>query len=105
MLLSQWLAHHHHLGFWDNPNRFEPERSSTDCGQVVRVTLSFLSAAGNLFAPTEAQIVLAKVAQKCRQFALADHPIELQLLVTLRPRHGIRVTLERRQTKANLASN
>jgi cytochrome P450 len=54
---------------------------------------------GNLFALTEAQIVLATVAQKYRLRVLANHPIGLQPLVTLRPRYGLKVTLERESEK------
>jgi cytochrome P450 len=51
---------------------------------------------GNIFALTEAQLVLATVAQRYRLRLAPYHPIELQPLITLRPLHGVKVVLERR---------
>ena len=42
------------------------------------------------------RLVLASVAQRYRLRVVPNHPIELQPLVTLRPRYGVKVTLERR---------
>jgi cytochrome P450 len=44
----------------------------------------------------EAQIVLATVAQHLRLDLVPGHPVEVEPLVTLRPRHGIRVMLRPR---------
>jgi cytochrome P450 len=101
LLLSQWLAHHH-PAFWDNPNCFEPERflAERSAGRPRYAFFPFgggpRMCIGNLFALTEAKIVLATVARKYRLRVLADHPIEPQPLVTLRPRHGVMVALEPR---------
>ena len=102
LLLSQWLAHHH-PAFWENPNRFEPERFSAESA-AGRPRYAFFPfgggprmCIGNLFALTEAQIVLATAAQKYRLRVPPDHPIELQPLVTLRPRYGVKVALELRE--------
>jgi hypothetical protein len=38
--------------------------------------------------------VLAAVAQRYRLRLTPGHPIELQPLITLRPRYGVKVTLE-----------
>jgi cytochrome P450 len=101
LLLSQWLAHHH-PAFWENPGRFEPERFMAERAEG-RPRYAFFPfgggprmCIGNLFALTEAKIVLATVAQKYRLRVLADHPIEPHPLVTLRPRHGVKVALEQR---------
>ena len=101
LLLSQWLAHRH-PAFWENPNRFEPERFSAEraSGHPRYAFFPFgggpRMCIGNLFALTEAQIVLATVAQKYRLRVPPDHPIQLQPLVTLRSRYGMKVTLEPR---------
>jgi cytochrome P450 len=102
VLLSQWLAHHHPV-FWKNPNRFEPERFSSEPASE-RPRYAFFPfgggprmCIGNLFALSEAQIVLATVAQKYRVRVPKDHSVELQPLVTLRSRYGMKVALERRQ--------
>jgi cytochrome P450 len=101
LLLSQWLAHHH-PAFWENPGHFEPERFSAERASA-RPRYAFFPfgggprmCIGNLFALTEAQIVLATVAQKYRLRVPPDHLIETLPLVTLRPRYGVKVALEPR---------
>jgi hypothetical protein len=42
---------------------------------------------------TEAQLVVATMAQRCRLRLMPEHPVDLHPLITLRPRHGIRMTL------------
>ena len=102
LVLSQWLVHRH-PAFWTNPERFEPERFSTEraAGRPRYAFFPFgggpRMCIGNFFALTEAQIVLATVAQKYRLRVLADAPVEPHPLVTLRPRHGVKITLERRE--------
>ncbi|HJU12823.1 MAG TPA: cytochrome P450 [Candidatus Binataceae bacterium] len=107
LLLSQWLAHHH-PAFWENPGIFEPERFSA-ARTEGRPRYAFFPfgggprmCIGNLFALTEAQIVLATVAQKYSLRTLPDHPIEPQPLVTLRPRYGVKVMLEPRENSHTL---
>ena len=50
---------------------------------------------GNHFAMTEAQLVLATIAQRYSLRLVAGHPVELQPLVTLRARHGMLMTAHR----------
>ena len=110
LVLSQWLAHHH-PAFWENPDRFEPERFSAEraSGRPRYAFFPFgggpRMCIGNLFALTEAQIVLATVAQKYRLRVPASHPIGLQPLVTLRPRYGVKVVLEQRGSYTDHAIN
>jgi cytochrome P450 len=102
LLLSQWLVHRHPT-FWENPDAFEPERFSAERA-AERPRYSYFPfgggprmCIGNQFAFTEAQIVLATVAQKYRLRVPPDHRIELQPLVTLRPRYGVKVILQPRR--------
>jgi cytochrome P450 len=101
VMLSQWLAHRH-PAFWENPERFEPERFSSEraAGRSRYAFFPFgggpRMCIGNMFALTEAQLVLATVAQKYRLRMIENHPIELQPLVTLRPKYGVKVSLEPR---------
>jgi enediyne biosynthesis protein E7 len=44
----------------------------------------------------EAMILLATIAQPYRLRLKPGFPVEPQGLITLRPRHGLRMTLERR---------
>jgi hypothetical protein len=41
----------------------------------------------------ESQLILATVAQRCQLRPVPGHPIELQMMVTLRPRSGLPMTL------------
>ncbi len=100
VILCQYVTHRH-PAFWDDPERFEPERFSAE-NAPTRPRYAYFPFAGgprqcvgNLFALTEANLVLATVAQRYRMRLLAGHQVELQPLVTLRPRYGIKVTLER----------
>lgn len=101
VMLSQWLTHRH-PDLWTNPDRFEPERFLPErCADLPRY--AFFPFGGgpraciaNWFVPSEAQIVLATVAQKCRLRMVPHHPMVLDPWLTLRPRHGLKVVLEPR---------
>jgi cytochrome P450 len=90
---------HRHPAFWEEPERFDPERFSPERSEG-RPNFAYLPfgggpriCIGNGFAMTEAQLVLATVAQRYRLRLAPGHPVELHPLITLRPRHGIRMTL------------
>ena len=51
---------------------------------------------GAAFAMAEAMIILATIAQRYRLRLKPGFPVEPQGLITLRPRHGLRMILERR---------
>ena len=100
VMLSQYITHRH-PAFWDEPDRFDPERFSLERSEG-RPRYAFFPFAGgprqcigNIFALNEANLVLATVAQRYRIKVAPAHPIELQPLVTLRPRYGIKVTLQK----------
>jgi cytochrome P450 len=101
VMSSQWLAHRH-PAFWENPTGFDPERFSAEraAGRPRYAYFPFgggpRMCIGNAFALTEAQLVLATVAQRYRLRLAPDHPIALQPLITLRPLYGVNVVLERR---------
>jgi cytochrome P450 len=90
---------HRHPAFWDDPERFDPERFSPERSEG-RPNFAYLPfgggpriCIGNGFAMTEAQLVVATMAQRYRLRLVRGHPVELHPLVTLRPRHGMRMTL------------
>jgi cytochrome P450 len=101
LLLSQYHAHRH-PSFWENPERFEPERFAAErAGGRPRYAYFPFGGGprmciGNIFALTEAQLVLATVAPRYRLRLDASHRVEPNPLVTLRPRNGVKVLLERR---------
>ena len=90
---------HRHPAFWEEPERFDPERFSPERSEGVRASPTCRSAAAResvsatAFAMTEAQLVVATMAQRYRLRLVPGHPVELHPLITLRPRHGIRMTL------------
>ncbi len=90
---------HRHPSFWEEPGRFDPDRFSHERSQR-RPDFAYLPfgggpriCIGNGFATTEAQLVVATIAQRYRLRLVPGYPVELHPLITLRPRHGIRMTL------------
>ena len=99
VMLSQYVTHRHPL-FWADPERFDPERFSPE-RSLDRPRFAYFPfgggprlCIGSYFALTEAQLIVATVAQRYRLKLVADHPVELDALITLRPRYGIKVLLE-----------
>jgi cytochrome P450 len=95
-------AMHRHPAFWEDPDAFHPERFSPErsAGRPHFAYLPFgggpRQCIGNTFALMEAQLVLATVAQRYQLRAVPGHVVEPNPLITLRPRGGLPVTLERR---------
>ena len=101
VLIVPWILHRK-PSLWENPDRFEPERFSPErsaahpryayipFGAGPRICI------GAAFAIEEALLILATVAQRYRLHLRPGHPVEPQGLITLRPRYGLPMTLERR---------
>ncbi|MBN9167481.1 MAG: hypothetical protein BGO98_23235 [Myxococcales bacterium 68-20] len=89
---------HRHPAYWESPESFEPERFRADrADKRPRYTyLPFGGGArtciGNHFAMMEAQIILAMIVRQERLSLEPGRPIELEPLITLRPKQGVRVT-------------
>lgn len=87
--------------YWENPTKFDPERFSPERMKNIHRYAWFPFGGGqrfcigNNFAMMEMQIV---VALACTQFnfSLAENfKLELEPLVTLRPKHGVMMKLEK----------
>jgi cytochrome P450 len=96
-----WVLHRH-ARLWDHPERFDPERFSPKRSRA-RSRYAYLPfgtgpriCIGASFAMTQMTLILATVAQRCRLRLVPGHPIEPQGLISLRPRYGVKVTLENR---------
>lgn len=93
---------HRHPGFWDAPETFEPERFSPECSEGRPQYAYFPFGGGPRlcigrdFALQEAVLILATVAQRYRLELAPGHPVEPEPLITLRPKHGMRMTLTTR---------
>ena len=101
VLISPWVLHRHRR-LWRDPGRFDPERFSPD-EAAARARFSYLPFGGGrricigaAFAMAEATLLLAAIAQRLRLRLVPGHPVEPQGLITLRPRHGMKMLLERR---------
>jgi cytochrome P450 len=101
-ILWSTYAIHRHPDFWEEPEKFEPERFSVErsAGRPRHVYIPFSHGPrlciGNTFAMTEAQLIIAAIAQRYRLKLVPDQKIEPQTLMTLRPKYGIQVYIEPR---------
>ena len=98
VLIVPWLLHRK-ASLWNQPHRFNPDRFAIE---PLRFTYIPFGAGqriciGAAFAMTEAILILATVAQRYRLRLKSGHPVEPQGLITLRPRYGMPMTLERRR--------
>jgi len=101
LLMSQYIMHHDPR-FFPDPFRFDPERWTPEAKES-RPKFSYFPfgggprlCIGEHFAWMEGALVLATIAQRFRMRLAPDHPVEMQPLVTLRPKHGMRMILEPR---------
>ncbi|HEY2243970.1 MAG TPA: cytochrome P450 [Xanthobacteraceae bacterium] len=97
VLIVPWLLHRK-ASLWDQPDRFNPDRFTTDPARFTYIPFGAGQriCIGAAFAMTEAILILAMVAQRYRLHLKTGHPIEPQGLITLRPRYGMPMILERR---------
>lgn len=100
VLISQWVMQRD-TRYFDDPTAFRPERWLD--GRLARELPRFAyfpfgggqrQCIGNTFALLEANLVLATLLQRVRPRLVPGHPIEPFAVITLRPRFGIRMTLE-----------
>jgi cytochrome P450 len=98
VIMSPYVIHHDDRYFPD-PFRFDPDRWTPEA-RASRPQFWFFPFGGGPrrcigegFAWTEAIMVIATLAQRWNLRRLPGDPIALQPLITLRPRHGIRMVL------------
>lgn len=100
VFVSQWVTHRHPR-FWEDPEGFDPDRWLPERAKPMHRYQFFPFAAGPRmcigagFAMMEGQLVLATIARRLRVDLVPGHPIVPEPLITLRPKHGIRVTAHR----------
>jgi len=90
--------------FFPNPGAFDPERWREDpvrTGKIPRFAYFPFGGGprvcvGASFAMLEATLLLAMIQQKFHLDLVPGHSVEAIASVTLRPKHGIRVTVHRR---------
>jgi cytochrome P450 len=101
IFLSAYCTHRH-PAFWEEPEVFDPERFTPERA-VGRPRFAYFpfgggprQCIGNTFAMMEAQLVLATIAQRYSLRLVPGHPVVPQVLLTMRPRYGLPMTLQPR---------
>jgi len=96
-----WLIHRHRL-LWDRPDVFDPARFAPE-RTAARPRFAYIPFGGGPricigagFAMTEALVILAMLGQRYRLRLAPGAAVEPVGLITLRPRHGLPMLLERR---------
>jgi cytochrome P450 len=99
--LSPYLTHRH-PDFWEEPLRFDPERFTPE-RVAERPRYAYLpfgggprQCIGNSFAMTEAILLLATIAQRFRAELQPGYRVEIEPLITLRPKGGLPMILRAR---------
>jgi cytochrome P450 len=93
-------ASHHNPAYWDDPEAFDPDRflPERSAGRPRYAYLPFgggrRQCIGYYLALLELRLIVAMVVQRFRLRVVPDHPVVCGPLVSLRPLHGIRVTLQ-----------
>ncbi len=102
VLISPWILHRHRL-LWDEPDYFDPERFAPGRKEKIHRFAYIPFGAGPRicigmgFSLQEATIILAAILQRFRLKLVPGFPVEAQARLTLRPKHGLRVRLIRRE--------
>jgi cytochrome P450 len=101
VLMSQFVMHHDPRYFAD-PMKFDPERWIPEAREA-RPQFSYFPFGGGPrrcigegFAWMEGILLLATIAQKWRMRLVPNHPVALKPVITLRPKHGMRMTVGKR---------
>jgi hypothetical protein len=95
LIVSPWLLHHDPR-WWADPQRFDPERfADEDPDRPRHAYLPFGGGPriciGEGFARMEAALLVASIARRWRFELDPTQRVELQPVVTLRPRYGMRM--------------
>jgi cytochrome P450 len=101
VLMSQYVMHHD-VRYFPDPLRFDPERWTT-VARDARPQFSYFPFGGGPrrcigegFAWMEGILLIATLAQHWRMRLVPHHPVALKPVITLRPKHGMRMIVTRR---------
>lgn len=101
VVIAPWVIHRHRR-LWRDPDRFDPDRFTPEhiAGRSRYAYLPFSVGPRTCIAAPlammQVQIATAILARRFRFRLLPDHPVEPTGWNTLRPEHGIRMTVEPR---------
>ena len=101
VLMSQYVMHHDPR-FFPDPFRFDPLRWTPEA-RAERPKFSYFpfgggprQCVGESFAWMEGILAIATLARDWQMRLVPGHPVALLPLITLRPRYGMQMTVERR---------
>jgi len=101
VLMSQYVMHRDER-FYPDPLIFDPLRWTPEARES-RPQFSYFPFGGGPrrcigegFAWMEGVLLIATLAQQWRMQLVPNHPVALKPLITLRPKHGMRMTIRRR---------
>jgi cytochrome P450 len=101
VVMSTWIMHRDPR-YFPNPTKFNPDRWLTERSQALPRFAYFpfgggpRQCIGSSFAMMEATLLLAAIGQKFQFRSIPDHPVLPIPSFTLRPKHGIQMTLNSR---------
>lgn len=99
IFISPYVGHRD-SNYWPDPERFDPERFTPQqvASRLRHVYYPFGEGPhvciGNNFALTEMQLILSMALQRFRLRLVPNHPIALKPEATLRPKYGMKMTVE-----------
>jgi cytochrome P450 len=102
VVMSQWVMHRDRR-YFENPGKFDPQRWADGLAKRLPRFVYFPFGGGprvcigNSFAMMEAILILATMVPKFRFTLLPGHPVVPRTTVTLRPEHGIKGILTKRE--------
>ncbi len=101
VLISQFVTHRD-ARFFPDPLRFDPERFTAEA-KARRAKFTYFpfgagvrQCIGESFAWMESVLLLATLAQRWKLSLVPGHRVEPEPLITLRPRYGMKMVVERR---------
>lgn len=97
IFLSQYTVHHD-PAHWPDPDRFDPDRWAPDRPGPARYTYFPFGGGqrrcvGAPLAELEIQVAVAMIAQRFRLTPVPGRPVVPQATISLRPRHGLVMTI------------
>jgi cytochrome P450 len=101
VLLSQWVTHHDPR-YYPEPFKFDPERWTAEAREA-RPKFAYFPfgggprvCIGEAFAWMEGVLLIATIAQQFKMRLAPGQRVEPKPMITLRPKYGMRMLLERR---------